>query len=172
VSWLNAWLTSAQLVRASEAAALRSEEAAARALRRKDAKPVTADEESFTAAWRHAVRSMETTQVTATSSIAALAAAEDAAARAPAHPEHPRPGPALAPDAESTPEVPAHVGDQADRHREIPGHRVRARPRLNPSPRPRDREEDNPPRSPWNRAPDPPRHAGHSHARPQQPNGR
>ena len=80
-----AWLTSAQLVRASEAATLRSEEAAARALRRKDARPVTADEESFTAAWHHAVRSMETTQVTATSSLAALAAAEDSAARAHLH---------------------------------------------------------------------------------------
>src|SRR6266700_912179 len=45
-----AWLTGTQLVRASEAAALRGGEAAARALRRKDAKPVTADEESFTAA--------------------------------------------------------------------------------------------------------------------------
>ena len=45
-----AWLTATQLVRASEAAALRSEAAAARALRRRDAVPVTADEESFTAA--------------------------------------------------------------------------------------------------------------------------
>ena len=63
------------MVRASEAAALRSEEAAAGALRRKDARPVTADEEPFTAAWHHAVRSMETTQVTATSSLAGLAAA-------------------------------------------------------------------------------------------------
>src|SRR6266567_6677546 len=45
-----AWLAGTQLVRASEAAALHSEEAAARALRRKDARPVTADEESFTAA--------------------------------------------------------------------------------------------------------------------------
>jgi hypothetical protein len=80
-----AWLTSAQLVRASEAAALRSEEAAARALRRKNAKQVTADEESFTAAWRHAVRSIETSQVTATSSLAAIAAAADAAARAHLH---------------------------------------------------------------------------------------
>jgi hypothetical protein len=80
-----AWLTSAQLVRAGEAATLRSEEAAARALRRKDARPVTADEESFTAAWHHAVRSLETTQVTATSSIAALAAAADSAARAHLH---------------------------------------------------------------------------------------
>ena len=74
-----------QLVRAGEAATLRSEEAAARALRRADAKPVTADEESFTAAWHHAVRSMETTQVTASSSLAALAAAQDAAARAHLH---------------------------------------------------------------------------------------
>jgi hypothetical protein len=80
-----AWLAGAQLVRAGEAATLRSEEAAARALRRKDARPVTADEESFTAAWHHAVRSMETTQVTATSSIAALAAAADSAARAHLH---------------------------------------------------------------------------------------
>ena len=80
-----AWLTATQLVRAGEAATLRSEEAAARALRRKDARPVTADEESFTAAWHHAVRSMETTQVTAASSLAALAAAGDAAARAHLH---------------------------------------------------------------------------------------
>jgi hypothetical protein len=80
-----AWLTLTQLVRASEAATLRSEEAAARALRRTDTRPVTADEESFTAAWHHAVRSMETTQVTAASSLAALAAAEDAAARAHLH---------------------------------------------------------------------------------------
>jgi hypothetical protein len=80
-----AWLAGTQLVRAVEAAALRGEEAAARALRRRDAKPVTADEESFTAAWHHAVRSVEATQVTATSSLAALAAAQDAAARACLH---------------------------------------------------------------------------------------
>jgi hypothetical protein len=80
-----AWLTATQLVRASAAATLRSEHAAARALRRTDAKPVTADEESFTAAWRHAIRSMETSQVTAVSSLEALAAAGDAAARAQLH---------------------------------------------------------------------------------------
>jgi hypothetical protein len=80
-----AWLAGTQLVRASQAAALRSEEAAARALRRAGAKQVTADEESFTAAWHHAVRSMETTQVTGTSSLAALAAAGDSAARAHMH---------------------------------------------------------------------------------------
>jgi len=80
-----AWLTATQLVRASEAAALRSEEAAARALRRKDARPVTADEESFTAARLHMLRSMESTQVTATSSLDAIAAAADSAARAELH---------------------------------------------------------------------------------------
>jgi hypothetical protein len=80
-----AWLTATQLVRASAAAALRSETAAARALRRRDSAVVTADEESFTAVWRHAVRSMTSTQVTASSSLQALAAAADAAARAALH---------------------------------------------------------------------------------------
>jgi Flp pilus assembly protein TadG len=72
-----AWLTATQLTHASEAAA--------RALRRKDGTPVTADEESFTAARRHMIRSMATTQVTATSSLDAIAAAADAAARAVLH---------------------------------------------------------------------------------------
>jgi hypothetical protein len=80
-----AWLTATQLVRASAAAALRSETAAARALRRKDHAEVTADEESFTAVRHHAIRSMTTAQVTATSSLEALAAAADAAARAALH---------------------------------------------------------------------------------------
>src|SRR5207344_2478450 len=44
-----AWLTATQLVRASEAAALRTEAAAARALRRRSRTRATADEESFTA---------------------------------------------------------------------------------------------------------------------------
>src|ERR1700676_1625319 len=43
-----AWLAGTQLVRASAAAALRTGAAAARALRREDSAPVTADEESFT----------------------------------------------------------------------------------------------------------------------------
>ena len=80
-----AWLTATQLTRASAAAALRGEHAAARALRRKDAAPVTADEESFTAVRHHAIRSMTTSQVTAASSLDALAAAADAAARAALH---------------------------------------------------------------------------------------
>ena len=80
-----AWLTATQLTRAGEAAALRGEHAAARALRRRSAALVTADEESFTAARRHMIRSMTTTQVTATSSLEAIAAAGDAAARAALH---------------------------------------------------------------------------------------
>jgi hypothetical protein len=80
-----AWLTATQLVRASAAAALRGEAAAARALRRRNHAPVTADEESFTATWRHAIRSMTSSQVTASSSLEAIAAAADADARAALH---------------------------------------------------------------------------------------
>ena len=80
-----AWLTATQLVRASAAAALRSEHAAARAPRRRDQAPVTADEQSFTTSRHHMIRSMTSTQVTATSSLEALAAAADAAARAALH---------------------------------------------------------------------------------------
>src|SRR5437762_2985632 len=57
-----AWLTATQLTRASAAAALRGEAAQARALRRKDSAPVTADEQSFTASRRHMIRSMTSSQ--------------------------------------------------------------------------------------------------------------
>ena len=67
------------------AATMRSQTAAARALRRQSHALATADEESFTAVWRHAVRSMTSSQVTASSSLAALAAAAEAAARAALH---------------------------------------------------------------------------------------
>jgi len=77
-----AWLTATQLTRAGEAAALRSEHAAAHALRRKDSAPVAADEESFTTARHHMIRSMTSTQVTAASSLEALNATADSAARA------------------------------------------------------------------------------------------
>jgi hypothetical protein len=80
-----AWLTATQLVRASAAAALHSHTAQARALRRRDNTPVTADEESFTAVRHHAIRSMTSSQVTASSSLAAIAAAADAAAAAALH---------------------------------------------------------------------------------------
>jgi Insertion element 4 transposase N-terminal len=80
-----AWLTGTQLVRASSAAALRSGHAATRARQRRNGAMVTTDEESFTAAVRHAIRTMTSTQVTATSSLEALAAAADSAARACLH---------------------------------------------------------------------------------------
>ena len=57
----------------------------ARALRRTNGGPVTADEESFTAVRHHAIRAMTSTQVTASASLEALAAAADAAARAALH---------------------------------------------------------------------------------------
>jgi hypothetical protein len=72
-------------VRASEAAALRTEAAAARALRRRSRTRATADEESFTAGLRHAIRSMTSAQVTASSSLEAIAAAAGSAARACLH---------------------------------------------------------------------------------------
>ena len=80
-----AWLTATQLTRASAAAALRGHAAQARALRKKDSALVTADEQSFTASRHHMIRSMTSSQVTATSSLEALAAAADAAARAALH---------------------------------------------------------------------------------------
>jgi hypothetical protein len=80
-----AWLAGTQLVRASQAAALRGGHAAARAVHRRSRAVPAADEESFTAARHHAIRSMTSTQVTATSSLEALAAAADAAARACLH---------------------------------------------------------------------------------------
>src|SRR5487761_1633371 len=74
-----AWMTATQLVRASAAASLATETAAARALRRReDSCPVTTDQVSFTAARQHAVCSMVQSRVTAGTSPAALAAlAED-----------------------------------------------------------------------------------------------
>ena len=80
-----AWLTATQLTRAAEAAALRSEHAAARALRRKDSAPVSTDEESFTAARHQMIRSMTSSQVTASSSLGVLTVAADSAARAILH---------------------------------------------------------------------------------------
>src|SRR5207245_8934483 len=50
-----------------------------------DSVPRTADAESFTAGWRHAIRSMTCSQVTASASLEAIAAAADAAARAALH---------------------------------------------------------------------------------------
>ena len=103
-----AWLTATQLVRASAAAALRSEAAAARALRRKDAAPVTADEESFTAARLHMIRSMAIHPghghlVTGRDRRRSRRRRPRRAAR----PERPRTAAALQARPESTPEIPA-----------------------------------------------------------------
>jgi hypothetical protein len=144
-----AWLADTQLVRASAAAALHGAAADARALRRKDNAPVTADEESFTAVWRHAVRSMTSSHVTASSSLDALAAAADAAARAALRTLNvPRPPAPLTTRPESPPEIRAHHRDETDRHRQIPGHGVRARYRVKPRPgrTPVRKEEPPPPR--------------------------
>ena len=48
-------------------------------------RPVTAYEESFTVTWRHTIRSVTSSQVTATSSLEAIAAAAHADARAALH---------------------------------------------------------------------------------------
>ena len=78
-----AWLTATQLVRAGEAATLRSESRRPRPA--PQGRAAGHRRRVLTAAWHHAVRSMETTQVTAASSLAALATAGDAAARAHLH---------------------------------------------------------------------------------------
>jgi hypothetical protein len=54
-------------------------------MRRKDAAPVTANGESFTAARHHMIRSMANSRFTATSSLEAITAAGDAAARTMLH---------------------------------------------------------------------------------------
>jgi hypothetical protein len=81
--WVIGWQSYLRLLTA--AAALRSGTATARALRRQSHALPTADEESFTAVWHHAIRSMTSSQVTASSSLEALAAAAGAAARAALH---------------------------------------------------------------------------------------
>jgi len=79
-------MTATQLVRASAAAALDTEAAAARALRRREKSgQVTADHVSFTAARQHAVRSMTQSKVTASASLAVLAALAQDASRAVLH---------------------------------------------------------------------------------------
>ena len=116
-----------ELVRASAAAALRTQTAAARALRRQSHSLATADEESFTAVWRHAVRSMTSSQVTASSSVEALAAAAEAAARAALHTLNVPGGSATQNALRKPARNSARHRDQADRHRETTGHRIRAR---------------------------------------------
>jgi len=81
-----AWMTATQLVRASAAASLTTDAAAARALRRReDSGPVTTGQVSFTAARHHAIRTMIQSRVTAGTSLAALAALAEDTSRATLH---------------------------------------------------------------------------------------
>ena len=81
-----AWMTATQLVRASAAASLATDAAAARGLRRRAGSgPVTTDQVSFTAARHHAVSSMIQSRVTAGTSLAALAALAEDTSRATLH---------------------------------------------------------------------------------------
>jgi Insertion element 4 transposase N-terminal len=80
-----AWLTGTQLVRASAAASLASDEAAARALRRRAASGLTTDAVSFTASRHKAIRLMIQAKVTATTSLPQLTALADATARSVLH---------------------------------------------------------------------------------------
>jgi len=81
-----AWMTGTQLVRASAAASLTTDAAAARALRRRPASgPATTDEVSFTITRHTAIRSMTQTKVTAATSLAELAALAEATSRATLH---------------------------------------------------------------------------------------
>ena len=165
-----AWLTAAQLVRASAAAALRSAAAQARALRRQDSAPVTANEESFTAVRHHSVRSMTFSQVTASSSLDALAAAADAAARAALHtlnvPGRERHSERAQ---KARPKFP-HVSVTKQTVTGKPQVTVFAPSRALTAARHQNRKEGrNRPairgRGPWNRTPHPPRQAGRSHTR-------
>jgi hypothetical protein len=81
-----AWMTATQLVRASAAASLTTETAAARGLRRRvGSGPVTTDQVSFTVARHHAICSMIQSKVTAGTSLAALAALAEDTSRATLH---------------------------------------------------------------------------------------
>jgi Insertion element 4 transposase N-terminal len=168
-----AWLTATQLVRASAAAALRSEAAAARALRRKDNAPVTADEESFTAVLRHATRSMTSSQVTATSSLDALAAAAGAAARAALHALNVPGRGRHSPRAQKARPKFAHASGTKQTVTGKPQVTVFAPSRALTAVRQENPRTEEPPRHPGPRAVEPratpPRHAGGNYARTPSP---
>ena len=113
-----AWMTATQLVRASAAASLATDAAAARALRRReDSGPVTTDQVSFTAARHDAVCSMIQSKVTASTSLAALAALAEDTSRATLHTLVARQAAPLPAGAESPARLPAYRGHQEARRR-------------------------------------------------------
>ena len=126
-----AWLAGTQLVRASAAAALRSEAAAARALRRRNHALVTTDEGIL---HRHLAPlsplhdNCPGHRVIVTGSDRRRRGRRRP--RRPAHPQHPRPAPPLQTRPESLTEIPARHRHQDNRHRETPAHRIRTRPPL------------------------------------------
>ena len=164
-----AWLTATQLVRAGEAAALRTEAAAARALRRRNQQD---SHRRRGILHRRPAPRDPVHDIHAGHSLLVAGRARRRGGRRrprrPAHPEPPRAAAALAARAESTPEIPACRRDQDHRHRETPGHRIRTRILLaRGAPQPPRKGGTAPSqrgRGPWNRAPSPPRHAGVSHA--------
>ena len=110
---------STQLVRASAAASLATQTAAARALRRREASgPVTTDEVSFTTARHNAVRSMIQSKVTAGTSLPALAALAEDTSRATLHTLISTGRQRHSPRAQKArPALPACRGHQENRHR-------------------------------------------------------
>ena len=168
-----AWLTATQLVRASAAAALHSQAAAARALRRKDNAPVTADEESFTAVRHHAIRSMTSSQVTASSSLDALAAAADAAARAALHVLNVPGRQRHSQRAQKARPKFAHASATKQPSQGNPRSPCSHPASHNPPPEPEPARKEERPRPPGPRTVEPrarpPRHAGRNHARTSPP---
>ena len=97
---------------------------------------------------------MTSSQITASSSLAALTAAADAAARAALHTLNVPGRERHSERAQKPARNPAYLRHQADDHRETPGHRVRAQPRINrPGRKPARKEE--PPRPPGPRPVEP-----------------
>ena len=173
-----AWLTGTQLVRASEAAALRSGHAAARALRRRNAGPGHRRRGILhrRPAPRHPVHG-QPPRSRPPHRWRRLAAAADAAARAALHTLN-LPGRQRHSERKqkARPKFGHATATKTDLHRETPGHRLRTRLLLSQRPGPGGRKEGTAPptrgRGPWNRAPYPPRHAGRSHARAPAPGNR
>ena len=123
-----AWLTATQLVRASAAAALRSEAAAGPRPAPQGQRPGHRGRGILhrRPSPRDPVHDILPGHGVIVAGRARRRGGRRRTRRA-AHPQRPRTGTPLTARPESPPEIPACLRDQADRHRETPGHRVRAR---------------------------------------------